>query len=268
VQSASRSARRGAIAFATLLTVALSAGCGGSTGPRFPRATVDRPDDVPGRQIHFVYAVPAGFRELDRGWDENGALVYSVDTMLAWFLRQEGHPSLRVDTYRGDPDVTYVRLPRSDFVYKRRGPQLVMSDLRRSGLRSRLKRYGVYYQGTLPRRQEDTCGLGSSGVHAFAIVFLSQTCPYDFEAARSGDYNPLAYIMAHEVLHELGFVPPCAPHATPDGHVLDSKDDLMYPVVEPGEETLDAGHDDYYRAFRPGCPDLSRSPYIGHPAHS
>lgn len=70
--------------------------------------------------------------------------------------------------------------------------------------------------------------------------------------------------MAHEILHELGFVPTCAPHFTGHGHVGDDKHDLMSPMLEFGEETLDVGNDDYYRTHRRGCPDLDRSPYIGH----
>lgn len=101
--SRGHSARSNAALRLLLLLVGLTVtvACGGSAPSlHFQRATVDRPDELEGPQIHFVYAVPAGRKELDRDWDENGALVYSIDTMRTWFLRQKGASSLRIDTYR------------------------------------------------------------------------------------------------------------------------------------------------------------------------
>lgn len=78
--------------------------------------------------------------------------------------------------------------------------------------------------------------------------------------------------LLHEVLHTIGFTPPCAPHASADGygdHVDDSPTDIMYApdAKSPAggnwsHAVLDYNHDDYYRAHIPGCPDLSDSPYL------
>lgn len=74
--SRGHSARSNAALRLLLLLVGLTVtvACGGSAPSlHFQRATVDRPDELEGPQIHFVYAVPAGRKELDRDWDENGA---------------------------------------------------------------------------------------------------------------------------------------------------------------------------------------------------
>jgi hypothetical protein len=87
----------------------------------------------------------------------------------------------------------------------------------------------------------------------------------------SGRLDYFEFAMVHELVHSLGFVPRCAPHARGDyesGHVTDSRFDLMWTGSEPwgtsqpGLMQLDVGRDDYFRANVPGCPDLSSSPYL------
>ena len=84
-------------------------------------------------------------------------------------------------------------------------------------------------------------------------------------SAGVGGYNRLVFVIAHEIVHELGFVPNCAPHSTGHGHVRDSSLDLMYPVLGDEVPILDVGNNDYYRAHVAGCPDLSDSPYLHGP---
>ena len=104
--------RRAALPALLLLLAGVLAGCGRSTDRQLlPRATHDRADDVRGRQIHFVYAVPAGRTGVDRRRDTDGTLTNSTYLMIGWLGRQLGSPRLRIDMYRGRPDITYVRLP-------------------------------------------------------------------------------------------------------------------------------------------------------------
>ena len=256
--------RSAALPALLLLLAGVLVGCGRSTDRQLlPRASHDRPDDVRGRQIHFVYAVPAGRTGVDRRRDTDGTLTNSTYLMIGWLGRQPGSPRLRIDMYRGRPDITYVRLPHGGPYYVRGGPASLTADVAAAGLRKPGKLYPVYYEGALPQREADTCGLGRSGPGPFAIVFLGQSCPYDFDEVGFGYYSPLVFVMAHEILHELGFVPACAPHARGDsGHVGDNKRDLMYPIIGGRVPVLDVNHDDYYLAGVPGCPDLSRSPYV------
>ena len=246
-----------------LLFLLVLTGCGSAgAGARFlPRSTRDRKDDLSGPQIHFVYAVPAGRAEFDHHRDTDGTLANSIFLLASWFYQQRGSPIIRIDTYRRQPDITFVRLPQGDLTYERKGPLALMRDLARRGLRRR-KLYAVFYDGTL--RSAETCGLGASGAHPFAIAFVAQQCfsEQDFTAAGFGSYNRLVFVMAHEIVHELGFVPDCAPHSTGNGHVDDSPRDLMFPYLGDNVPTLDVNHDDYYRAHAIGCRDLSDTAYL------
>jgi hypothetical protein len=243
-------------------------GCGGGGHKSPPRATGDRADDFAGPQIHFVYAVPAGRAELDHHRDTDGTLATSIVLLVSWFHQQPGAPILAVDTYRSRPDITYVRLPRSDQAYERDGADSLAADVRTALPLPTGKLYAIYYDGTLPSFKADVCGVGSGRSRArYAIVFVAQSCfdRYDFLAAAGGAYNRLVFVMAHEIVHELGFVPDCAPHSTGTGHVDDSRRDLMYPLLGNKVPILDVNHDDYFGAHVKGCPDLSRSRFLKGP---
>jgi hypothetical protein len=243
--------------------VAALGGCGGSHALRsLGRSTHDRADDITGLQIHFVYAVPSGRPQLDHHRDVDTSLANSVFLIASWFHQQRGKPLLRIDTYHGQPDITFIRLPRSNATYKDSGPRALMEDLARAGFDRDDKAYAVYYDGTLPTAE--TCGLGGSPPHPYAIAFVAQECftDYDFTQAELGSYSRLVFVMAHEIVHELGFVPDCAPHSTGTGHVDDSSHDLMFPVLQNDVPVLDVHNDDYYLAHVRGCEDLSKSPFL------
>ena len=87
---------------AVFLLVPPACGGGGSGGTKsLPRATHDRPDDHRQRQIHFVYAIPGGRKELDRRRDVDGTLTNSILLIEIWFRSQRRSPRLHVDTYHG-----------------------------------------------------------------------------------------------------------------------------------------------------------------------
>lgn len=253
-----------------LASVGLAACSGSSGGSSLRRTTADREDDFSGPQIHFVYAAPAGRRELDHHHDTDGTLANSIFLLVAWFHEQLGSPILRVDIYQRHPDITYVRLPRSDQAYEQAGPTVLSADVVKAIGPPRHKLYAIFYDGTLPASEATTCGLGNGAPRPFAIVFVAQECfdNYDFSHAGYGSYNRLVFVMAHELVHELGFIPTCSLHSTNDGHVTDSRRDLMYPYLGDKTPELDVNHDDYYRAHVRGCPDLGASPYLAGSAAS
>jgi nucleotide-binding universal stress UspA family protein len=76
------------------------------------RATGDMPDDRSGPQVHFLYVVPAD--GTDRQLDANGAMEQSINRIERWFEAQTRDQALRIDTYKGAPDITFVRMPHSD----------------------------------------------------------------------------------------------------------------------------------------------------------
>jgi hypothetical protein len=101
------------------------------------------------------------------------------------------------------------------------------------------------------------CGQGRLG---FAVVYIG-SCgerPSPTAVWPGGDTK----IAAHELMHALGAVAPCAPHYGANGHVTDTKADLMYPETggSTGDAQLDPGHDDYYKHDIANCIDVSRHP--------
>lgn len=71
------------------------------------------------------------------------------------------------------------------------------------------------------------------------------------------------YITAHEMAHNFGAVPDCAPHSIGGGHVGDDPGDLLYGGGAPRDWnnlSLDPGHDDYYGTGT-ACGDIATSPF-------
>ena len=92
------------------------------------RTVTDMPDDISGPQVHFLYVVPAD--GADRQLDTNGEMEQSITRIERWFVDQSVEQALRVDTHRGAPDISFMRLPQSDAqaaatLY---GPQFVMGE--------------------------------------------------------------------------------------------------------------------------------------------
>ena len=102
-------------AVSALLALLLCPAAGGA----LPRSAQDRPNDVVGPQIHFVYAVPRD--GIDRALDTSGGIEGSATSFLRWLSRQTGGATLRVDTYQGSIDVTFIRLAATDAAIASRG---------------------------------------------------------------------------------------------------------------------------------------------------
>ena len=262
------------LAAAAAVAIVATAATGGTSATptsllSLPRATADRPDDVSGPQVHLVYAVPAD--GVDRGLDTNGVIAGTVSVWETWLAGQTGGRMLRLDTYQGADDITFVRLPQSNAELASAGVYVrdrIEADLKADGLIVPGKIYGVYYDGS----GAPTCGGGALPPvlpGQVGALFLHGTPPgappCDSNQFHSPGQAPgyLDFAMLHELLHTLGFVPSCAPHFTLAGHVSDSPNDLMYAGPLPwNPTTLDVGHDDYFDAHIPGCLDLSNSPYL------
>ena len=97
------------VAFAVVVTTS-ALGASADSAAR-ARATTDLPDEISGAQVHFMYVVPAD--GVDGQLDTNGAMEESIARIEHWFERQAGNQGLRVDTYNGVPDITFVRMPHT-----------------------------------------------------------------------------------------------------------------------------------------------------------
>lgn len=263
------------------LTV-FSVTCGGSSddGGETPsaitadageRATIDRPDAETGAQVHLVYALPSDGE--DRALDTDGTIATSFEASERWLASETEGRRLRLDTYEGAPEVSFIRLSRTDADLQSEDAftrDAIEAEMRAAGFDSEEKVYVVYYDGG----STYACGSGAYPPDLpgnVAVLFL-HGLPLD-GAIQCGDSEFAAdvdsagfweYVAVHEVLHTLGFVPKCAPNEALSGHISGPANDLMYEGEEESElaKALDAGHDDYFAAEVPGCLDFADSPYL------
>jgi hypothetical protein len=242
------------------------------------RSVTDMPDDISGAQVHFLYVVPSD--GADAQLDTNGQMEQSIARIERWFVTHAENQGLRVDTHKGVPDITFVRLPHSDAQATATNPWplwVMGEDLVAGGFNDQAKVYAAFYDG----RSTWACGGAySPALRKLGAMYLQAHPTNDPRPCRdapgfgTGTDRPGYFEIGllHEVMHVIGFSPPCAPHASasafPD-HVNDSPTDLMYGPDATHTSgwnwfnaVLDFNHDDYYRANVPGCPDLSNSPYL------
>lgn len=228
--------------------------------PQGKRSTTDRPDDAPGYQVHLLYVLPAD--GADEQLDTAGAIATSVAAANAWFQGQTGTP-LRLDTYQGQPDITFYRSPHTHAQLGTDGEArtaAVDKELQAAGFLAPMKIYAYFYGGgETPAGQPALSTLGWGG-NGFAGVLLKAA---DIPLATSPDQaGVMEWTLLHECLHAMGFVPACAPHVTSDSHTQDDPRDLMSPQQNGDAPVIDPGNDDYFRANIAGCQDLAKSPFL------
>ncbi|MEX0683315.1 MAG: hypothetical protein WD472_07645 [Dehalococcoidia bacterium] len=243
----------------------------GSVPAAGERHTADRPDEKTGPQIHLMYVLPAD--GADQELDIDGTVAASFGAAEGWLSGQTGGRTLRLDTFEGEPDISFITLSRPDDDVQAEGAfgrDLIEGELREAGFDSAEKVYAVYYDGG----STYACGSGAYPpriVGNVAVLWLhglplsgAIRCG-DNEFAEGGDDAGFwEYVAVHEIMHTLGFVPTCSPNETLDGHISGPANDLMYEGEEESDlpKALDAGNDDYYRTDIVGCPDFEDSPYL------
>jgi len=238
----------------------------------------DRTDDFAGKyQLHTVYVLFKNDKDMER--DTDGSIANSINLANDWFKDQTGGAALRFDTYHGELDVTFVQFDitakealekyRAQYDLDRKKYNLVIEDYYLDYVTSELSdrdffQKGKYYIFYLERKHPNLCGYSLiSGVAG--IFFLgTQNCGYGRLGVDAHAWNT-EFVMLHEILHGIGFSPPCAPHNISDNpyHVGDSRIDLMYPYAGADQQyVLDIGNDDYYRHGVKDCPDLANSAFL------
>jgi hypothetical protein len=229
--------RRLVLVVAAVAALALSVGGVPAAGAAaLDRVFGDRPDEAVGPQVHLVYAVPSD--RPDGALDTNGTITSWAAAFNDWFAAATGGVRLRFDTFAGQPDVSFLKLPETDAALTAQGAfanDMIFTELRVAGFSDSNKIYAVVEQGG----NNGACGWGGGG-RPLGVLYL--------EAAPSGrSCGSIAWpmVLGHETFHVLGAVDPCATHYS-DGHVGDLTADLMYPYAYPGTPLLDPGHDDYY----------------------
>lgn len=243
---------------------------GPATPASSPRATEDCPDDSDLPQIHLLYAIPSDGPDLEL--DKKGLIRASVASAQGWLAKESGGPRLRFDTCRGDLDVTFVRLPRTEKEYSAFGrgtPDQVEYDLWLAGFTAPNKLYAAYYSGRLEK-----CGQGPypPSIPGNVVVLAPKTpqCLEPFPASSPpADWE---FTLIHEVFHALGAVSPKAPHhcraeepakeCDAPGHVKGHPYDLMAAPDWRFPSVLDDGKDDYWGHSDITLVDVSKSKFL------
>ncbi len=240
-----------------------SSGC--TTGDRL---TIDLPDDTGNYQVKVMYVVPSDGQ--DERLDVNGTLAISVEAFERWLERESGGLRIRLDTCQGRLDIGFVRLQPSDAQLAVTGAfvrdQIEML-LPQAGFNSNRKIYAVYYGGS----STFSCGGGAwppALVGRVAAIYLrgappgAPPCATNRFATSPDAPAYFEFAMLHEIFHNLGVVPTCAPNQTMAGHVSDDPTDLMYagPLAwRPSR--LDVNRDDYFKHGR-NCLDVANSAFM------
>ncbi len=242
-------------------------GCGGGGDALLRRFEADRPDVTDLPQVHVIYALASD--SVDRQLDQRGVLAGSVASWDRWLFERTG-VALRLDTYEGELDVTFVRMRPSEERFASRGNRIrdaIEVELRELGALAANKIYSVYYEGAASHACADA-PVPPDLLGQVTIFYLNSAIP---NVRPCGD-NPIAaadeeagYVelaMLHELFHVQGAVPRCAPHFG-GGHVGDDATDLMYAGADPWRPaTVDVGNDDYWGHGRANCVDLLRSAFL------
>jgi len=237
------------------------------------RSTTDRPDEVIGPQVHWLYAVPADSASWDRGFDVDGT-ASAMAAVIQGFIQAQTGLTIRMDTAGGALDVTYLPLPQTGGQLLAQGAGLygvLAQDVKAAGFDAPGKDYALLYDGPAG---SGYCGQGAPGL---AVGYLhgtpagTPTCdsipPPAPGSGFSGTIDYTSAEFAHELFHSFGLVAPCAPHymQSNPGHVPEP-DDLMYGggsgYWQVGSLTVDVGHDDYFGEHTPpNCPKFDTSDY-------
>jgi hypothetical protein len=250
----------------------------------------DRPDDFPGyHQIHALYVVLKDStnkgRDLDGSMDENFLL------MNQWFAEQTGGRSFILDSYHGGLDITYVELPITekellDYAYKTYYGQYDKNWEDGYYINSSLQDFlyridpplfhrNKLYVAYIEILKNEACG----DVHIwrsipFAMLYPSATelrtghmeCYKYSNQSPDNQIGTWEYIVAHEIIHALGFPTVYSLNSLPPDYFhIDDPDvpcDIMGMGAYCDKAELDPNHNDYYHLESQYIDDLEDSPYL------
>jgi hypothetical protein len=232
--------------------------------PTVPRRSVlDRPDDVEGRQLHAVYVKAVGVP--DRALDTGLELSAALRDFDAWLRQETGGIGVRLDTFEGHLDVTYLPLPMTAEEFVESGDcagEVCPSDidferiLIEAGYHDPEKTYAFFYDGGIS--PPGLCGGARNDSRSLLINlndFTAGTCPSPWRA-ESLDVFSLGHLVGHELMHTLGAVCQAAAKADDGYHSTDSVD-LMYGRADGPGQRLDPDRDSYWGPGAPAGCDVS-----------
>lgn len=221
-----------------------------------PRSTENRPDDFPGPQVHAVYALPSDGE--DENLDRYGDIATSFEAIQNYLREQLGY-RLRLDTFGGELDVTFLRMPFTNQEGDGVGGSLVHRLIEEADAALGYdpdRMYAIYYGG----RVTALCGSAPLGGRGGAVYVHREGCSNSRPGRSPDEASTYEAVMVHELFHAFGAVPDCARNAGNGAHVVDDPTDVMFAGVDRGtrdQAVIDAGRDDYFGHGRADCLDLA-----------
>jgi hypothetical protein len=244
------------------------------------RSFTDQPDDSTSPQVHVLYVLPKDVKSRD--FDVKETFSDLIKSTNEW-LFVKGGKRLRFDTYKGNLDVTFVRLDETEGQLwmeasdknKKCGqnpcPTLdtLKSLLVAKGFTAPHKAYLIYYGGaTIPSSHIVRPSCGNPGHNRVAIM---QVGLVDMMSGKficfptgkttlpeSGMTNGL--FSFHQIFHVLGAVGASPNSDGTSGHIKNDPTDLM--GKSEGTVRLDPGNDDYWRHGQSNFVDLYNSAFM------
>lgn len=252
----------------TTLRVSVAASHGAPAVTSAPVALTAIAAAAPASSFRAVDAIPS-----DRRPDDPDGIVCDINAADDWFSTQtDGGVQPRwlrttnADGTVGSPAILVVHLPRTAAQYEAAPDELALleQDLQQvAPLAAATEKTAVWIDATWSRG----CGVTNNGFS----FFFEAGCGGDYPSTRDIWPNGVSYLVAHELTHNFGAVPACAPHYDGTGHVDDDPRDVLYRGSQDRDWAhlmLDPGHDDYYDTGRPGCPGIESSPFWTTPSES
>lgn len=221
-----------------------------------PRFTGNQPDDLSGPQVHAVYALPSDGEDMNL--DRYGDIATSFEAIQNYLEDQLGY-RLRLDTYGGELDVTFLRMPFTNQEGDGVGGSLVhrLLDEADAALGHDPDRmYAIYYGG----RVTGLCGSAPVTGRGGAVYIHPEGCSNSRPGMSPDEASTYEAVMVHELFHAFGAVPQCARNVSDGAHVGDDPTDVMYAGVDRGtrdQAVIDTGRDDYFGHGRADCLDLA-----------
>ena len=234
------------------------------------RVTVDRPDDTTAPQVKAYYVLAAD--SVDDRFDVAGHIAKQITSTNEW-LFANGGKRVRWDMYKGDVDVQFVRLKKTEAELwmdqldpskkcrYQQCPSLetIVLEMEAEGVPVRNKITAVFFGGQrtfASHADSPWCawgGWGKAGHVAMYLVSDMNLMTGGTRCSSMTDYtkptnatNTVGLAMLHEIFHALGAVAfNGPPNGDGNGHIKNDPSDLM--GGSQGIVKLDPGNDDYWR---------------------
>lgn len=210
------------------------------------------------RSFQALYLLPAGTRADPQA---PAAIRNDVNRINGWYRSQTvGRVEPRWVRHPGHPlSVVTVTLRHHARKYNKSASQLslIAGDLKAAGWPRASKEKLVAFIDVKTAASGGYCAITGSGLS----VISEAACGIYPSADDRWPYGA-TYVTAHEMAHNFGAVPDCAPHSDGTGHVNDDPRDLLYNGKSARNWQhlkLDPGHDDYYDTPGHGCADIKDS---------